>query len=93
MTETRTEVHDPTGFVHTGTGDIVVNLRESVARRVRGSRLVPRDDVSWLRRRFADPEHLGSARDKLLLNRTLLLAGPPGSGRRTAAKILLNEHT
>ncbi|MBA8825017.1 energy-coupling factor transporter ATP-binding protein EcfA2 [Saccharopolyspora lacisalsi] len=88
------EVRDPWGPVHTGGGDqYVMNLVAGATRQARGARGTALDDLRWLKRRFVPPEHLGAARSWLSENRTVLLAGPLGSGRRTAAKMLLNELT
>ncbi|MGP4019267.1 hypothetical protein [Saccharopolyspora sp. 5N708] len=99
MTEFHTEFHDAQdGPIHAGSGALNVNpvflsIHESVTRQARGPRLTLKDDLRWLKRRFAAPPNMGAARDRLLETRTVLLTGPPGSGRRTAAKMLLNEGT
>ncbi|MGW5644484.1 nSTAND3 domain-containing NTPase [Saccharopolyspora sp. NPDC003752] len=97
MTETNNEFHDTQGSpIHAGSGDLNVNpiyytIHESVQQQARGPRLTLKDDLLWLKRRFEPPQNLGAARDMLRQSRTVVLTGPPGSGRRTAAKMLLNE--
>ncbi len=80
--------------VHTGTGDIF-NLygsgHESVMSRVRGPRVTFKRDLRWSEQRFVAPHDLDGAREKLREHGTALLTGPPGSGRSTAAKVLVNE--
>jgi hypothetical protein len=97
MTENHTEFHDAQGSpIHAGSGDLNINyytIHESVKSQARGPRLTLKGDLRWLKRRFEPPPNLGAARAKLHETRTVLLTGPPGSGRRTAAKMLLNELT
>ncbi|MEB3368586.1 hypothetical protein [Saccharopolyspora mangrovi] len=84
------DVHGP---LHTGTGDLNVyfSTHESVLAQARGPRLTHRDDLHWLRARFVEPPNLGHAREKLNSTGAVLLTGPPGSGRATAAKMLVDE--
>ena len=49
------------------------------------------DDLNELDRRFVPPRGLGDAREVLALYQTVFLQGPRGSGRPTAAKLLLKE--
>ncbi|WAL68160.1 hypothetical protein ORV05_10450 [Amycolatopsis cynarae] len=73
---------------------VVVNISEMseiVARQAREPRLVPAEDLRWLRPRFLAPPGLGLARARLQESRMVLLTGQPGSGRRTAGKMLLSE--
>ncbi|MFE7188076.1 hypothetical protein [Kitasatospora sp. NPDC057541] len=50
------------------------------------------DHRLWLQRRFVRPQGFDEARSRLETpGTTVLLAGPPGSGRRTAAVMLLHE--
>lgn len=94
-----TAVNDPRAPLHTGSGDMYINpnviLRhvEDAARNAWDARWMARDELRWLKQRFAEPGRLGAARNVLGDSRTLLLLGPAGSGRRTAAKMLLNERT
>ncbi|MGI5286576.1 hypothetical protein ACQEVF_25005 [Nonomuraea polychroma] len=48
-------------------------------------------DLDWLWQRFVHPPGYGQAHDILTTHRTLILDGAPGSGRSTAAKMLLRE--
>ncbi|MFI0470341.1 hypothetical protein ACH347_40290 [Saccharopolyspora sp. 5N102] len=97
MTETNNEFHDTQGSpIHAGSGDLNVNpiyftIHESVQQQARGPRLTLKGDLLWLKRRFEPPQNFGAVRDMLRQSRTVVLTGPPGSGRRTAAKMLLNE--
>jgi hypothetical protein len=92
-----TEIHEPHGPLHTGEGGqylgptVVVNHVESVTRQGWDLRWMAKDDLRRLRQQFVPPPNLGPARDKLHQNRTIILIGPPGSGRYTAAKMLLAE--
>ncbi|GAA0522545.1 hypothetical protein GCM10011581_34110 [Saccharopolyspora subtropica] len=93
MSETHNEFHEVHGPINTGPGDqyIYLNTRESVREQARGPRLTLKGDLLWLKRRFVSPPNLGKASNVLDTTRTVLLTGPPGSGRRTAAKILLHR--
>ncbi|MEU6269946.1 hypothetical protein [Saccharopolyspora shandongensis] len=97
MTETNNEFHDTQGSpIHAGSGDLNVNpvyytIHESVQQQARGPRLTLKGDLRWLKSRFEPPQNFGAARDMLRQSRTVVLTGPPGCGRRTAAKMLLNE--
>ena len=92
-----TEINDPQGPIHTGPGDqyisptVIWKHVDSATRNAWDPRWIARDDLRWLKQRFAEPAGLGAARSTLSDNRTLLLSGPAGSGRRTAAKMLLDE--
>ncbi|MEV0055984.1 hypothetical protein AB0H34_36515 [Saccharopolyspora shandongensis] len=97
MTETSNEFHETQDSqIHTGSGDLNVNpvyytIHESVQQQARGPRLTLKGDLRWLKSRFEPPQNFGAARDMLRQSRTVVLTGPQGSGRRTAAKMLLNE--
>lgn len=92
--ETRFEEEVSASSIHTGTGN-VYNIfgsgHESVMSRIRGPRITFKGDLSWSEQRFVAPDDLDGAREKLRRHRTALLTGPPGSGRSTAAKVLVNE--
>lgn len=72
---------------HTGPGDIYVSLGE----RRRSPLRCADDELTWLAARFVPPRGFGRARETLQVHRTVLLDGPAGSGRRTAAQMLLHE--
>ncbi|MDI2031461.1 ATP-binding protein [Saccharopolyspora sp. TS4A08] len=84
---------DQHGPTHAGTGDLNVyyTTHESVRAHARSPRLTLRDDLRWLRVRFVEPQHLSYAREQLAKSGTVLLTGPTGSGRTTAAKMLVDE--
>lgn len=90
---TQTEISDSTGPVHSGIGNQFNFLPEDLHRllaRALEARWIAKDDVTWLKRRFRPPLRLGDAREQLTGEaRTVLLDGNPGSGRRSAALMLL----
>ncbi|MFB9622033.1 nSTAND3 domain-containing NTPase [Nonomuraea helvata] len=59
--------------------------------RSRKARLTSIKDLDWLWQRFVHPPGYGQAHETLATHRLLLLDGEPGSGRTTAAKVLLRE--
>ncbi|WP_019853043.1 hypothetical protein [Actinopolyspora mortivallis] len=92
-----TDIEEIYGPVHTGSGDlysgstVVMNILRETTEYLRSSGLIPHDEFRWLKRRFVPPQHFGLARDRLNGTRTVLLHGAVGSGRRSAAKMLLHE--
>lgn len=93
-----TELHEPQGPVHTGPGDmyigstvVVQHFDEARCDDLNVQWMTPRDDLLRLKQRFVPPHNLGLAREKLLVNHTVLLTGERGSGRLAAARMLLNE--
>ncbi|RLU84932.1 branched-chain amino acid ABC transporter substrate-binding protein [Streptomyces griseocarneus] len=90
-----TFVADAHGAVHTGEGtQFNVYLQEAFSRLRspgRGSRAFADDDLIRLRQCFVAPDHFDQARDVLRTHGTVLISGLPGSGRRTAALMLLHE--
>lgn len=78
--------------VHAGSGDVNifygVSLKDSTGR---SPRKQAADDLWWLLRHFVHPVGFGKARDVLESHRTVFLDAPPGSGRISAAKVLLWE--
>lgn len=54
-------------------------------------RLVARDQLTRLRQQFARPRGINAAYDVLEAEHTVFLTGEPGSGRSSAAKVLLCE--
>ncbi|ASU79968.1 hypothetical protein CDG81_18780 [Actinopolyspora erythraea] len=97
MSDTETDINDVHGNVHSGSGDlysgptVVMNVLRETTEYLRVSGMIPQNDLGWLNRRFVPPQHFGLARDRLGETRTVLLHGPVGSGRRSAAKMLLHE--
>ncbi|MER7076868.1 hypothetical protein SAMN02982929_04881 [Saccharopolyspora kobensis] len=91
--ENHSEFHDQVGPVHSGSGDINIyaNAQESVRAQARGRRRSLVEDLQQLHRQFVPPPNLGSARTELAASHILLLTGPAGSGRRSAARMLLHE--
>ncbi|WP_369032038.1 ABC transporter substrate-binding protein [Streptomyces adonidis] len=84
------------GSVHTGPGNqfnfylraAEERLREQASRRPRA---IAKEDREHLAKRFVNPPHMQRARDRLREKHTVLIDGRPGSGRRTAAIMLLHE--
>ncbi|WP_290055817.1 hypothetical protein [Amycolatopsis solani] len=79
---------DGPGFVHGGTGDQYNHFVLEMRRR-RPAQFVASDHIQWLAERFVWPEPLtaGALRE----SHTLVLTGPEGSGRRSAALMCLTE--
>ncbi|MDF5753153.1 hypothetical protein [Spongiactinospora sp. TRM90649] len=71
-----------------GNGDISDLLRDSSGKMPRG---IVDDQLVWLRRNFVHPRGFARARSILGEYRTVFIRGVPGSGRRTAANMLLYE--
>lgn len=88
-----TRVESPNGAMHTGSGDIHINVGpqpHSVGRPA--FRRIADDQLSWLRRVLVAPENLGRARSLLADTGTVILDGSPGAGRTSAARVLLREY-
>ncbi|MFG3113532.1 hypothetical protein ACGF4C_03985 [Streptomyces sp. NPDC048197] len=88
-----TRVENPQGFTHTGGGHIYVN----VGIPPQGSdkpafRQLAEDQLVRLRRVLVAPANMGTARSTLADTGTVILDGPPGSGRTSAARVLLREY-
>lgn len=89
-----TEINDLHGPAHFGNGDLYndsIIVRSLADLRQRNPRLIPEDDLKWLDQRFVAPPNLAAARHRLHDHRAVFLRGQPGSGRLTAAKMLLHE--
>ncbi|MCW8102210.1 ABC transporter substrate-binding protein [Streptomyces tauricus] len=91
-------VNEAHGSVHSGTGpqfNLSFHLRAAEARlRERAGRrrlAIAKGDRIHLDQRFVAPPRLQRAREELRRSRTVLVDGLPGSGRRTAALMLLHE--
>ena len=88
-----TWVTSTSGVLHNGTGDLYVTLGADQARSGRPSfRRVADDQLAWLRRVLVAPAGMGNARLQLTGTGTVILDGAPGSGRTSAARVLLREH-
>ncbi|MEU3355459.1 hypothetical protein [Streptomyces sp. NPDC037389] len=82
------------GPVHTGGGNqIFITDPGDLLRNTYGQtpRTIAEDQLRWLRQRFVAPSGLGEARELLRQSGTVLLNGDPGSGRHSAAQMLLYE--
>ncbi|MFF7453007.1 hypothetical protein [Kitasatospora sp. NPDC008115] len=94
MTDGGIRIDEARGPTHTGPGpqyNVFGGDFRPPRPRVAPSR-VALDHRLWLRERFVPPQGFGEARTRLERpGTTVLLAGPPGSGRRTAAVMLLHE--
>ncbi|MFG2491082.1 hypothetical protein ACGFSD_08485 [Streptomyces caniferus] len=96
MNDTFTRVENSGGSVHAGQGNIynyhsytTCSFKEPPAGR--SPRRIADDQLRLLRQRFVDPEGMGEARRLLAEHSTVILDGPPGSGRTAAARVLLYE--
>ncbi|RAG87381.1 hypothetical protein DN069_02375 [Streptacidiphilus pinicola] len=90
----RVDISDTHGLIHNGPGhQFFLNFAEQEARdgQSRPPRKVAEDDLSWLRQRFVPPGHLGKAREVLTAEHVVIVRGPEGSGRTSAARMLLHE--
>lgn len=88
-----TRVENPQGFVHTGLGDIHVNVGAQLQDSDRPAfRRVAEDQLVRLRRVLVAPTGMGEARALLAATGSVILDGTPGSGRTSAARVLLREH-
>ncbi|MGW2332107.1 nSTAND3 domain-containing NTPase [Streptomyces sp. NPDC001700] len=91
---TRTYVHEAHGPTHTGDGNQYVYIDAASARvgsRGKDPRTIAQDQLDNLSRRFVPPKGFRQAHQLLLRHGTVLLSGPPGCGRRTAALMLLHQ--
>ncbi|MCX5402107.1 hypothetical protein [Streptomyces sp. NBC_00102] len=81
------------GPVHSGSGDIHVHAAPD-PREADGPsfRRIADDQLAWLRRVLVAPDGMGEARSRLARTGTVILDGAPGSGRTSAARVLLREY-
>ncbi|MFF9150076.1 hypothetical protein ACF1BN_35055 [Streptomyces sp. NPDC014861] len=93
-----TGVQNPSGPVNTGPGtqtNYVTIYHFHEAGTSFGRAPLPRplshDHLSWLGHRFVPPLGMRAAAAKLRSERVVLIDAPPGSGRDTAARMLLKE--
>lgn len=88
-----TRVEGARGPMHTGTGDMYVNVAPDLQDSDRPSfRRIADDQLAWLRRVLVAPGGMGTARARLADTGTVILDGPPGVGRASAARVLLREY-
>jgi hypothetical protein len=96
--QTSTEILDARGPTHTGSGDQhnydirMTLINQARYRRVR-SGLWSRVQLDWIELRFVEPYGFDDASQTLDERNAVILNGPRGSGRRTAAMMLLNKAT
>ncbi|MEU3026928.1 hypothetical protein ACPCBC_13275 [Streptomyces incarnatus] len=80
-------------FTNTGDGDIHMHLDpEPQDSRRTAFRRVADDQLAFLRRLLVAPGNMGEARATLAATGTVILDGVPGSGRTSAAQVLLHEY-
>jgi hypothetical protein len=91
---TSTRIEHPLGPMHTGSGDlyfVTVGTQLQDPDRTTFRRLAD-DHLHWLKRVLVAPAGMGAARHKLADTNTVILDGPPGSGRTSTARVLLSEY-
>ena len=89
-------INEAYGGVHSGEGhqfNFYLRAAESRLREQASKRrlAIAKGDRDHLYQRFIPPPRLQSAREELRRSHTVLIDGLPGSGRRTAALMLLHE--
>ena len=77
--------------MNTGSGPMYVVTAASGERRPPDPQAMARSDLDWLEQRFVPPGKYGRAKTLLQDNGVALLDGQPGSGRRSAALMLLHS--
>lgn len=99
MTDFGTFVSQAYAPFHSGPGDQYVFIAEMAEASQRlgthgeDRRAIAERQLHFLYQRFVPPRRLGEARGLLRDNRTVVLSGEPGVGRRSAAQMLLYERT
>lgn len=87
-----TRVEGAQGPMHTGSGNMYVTVGPDLGDPGRPSfRRIADDQLTWLRRVLVAPSGMGAARAELADTGTVILDGLPGSGRTSAARVLLRE--
>ncbi|MFJ6139301.1 hypothetical protein [Kitasatospora sp. NPDC092286] len=93
-----TWIGEAQGPTHTGPGDqhnhfhYLIAGADRLVRTGSDPRRMAREQRRWLSQRFVPPPGYGVAAERLeKAGTTVLLSGPPGSGRRTAAVMLLHR--
>lgn len=94
---THTDISDAGGPIHTGSGNQIneiyhMSFVEAQHRRTRTG-LWSTTHLDWLEQRFVEPSGFERASAALDERNAILLRGMPGSGRRTAALMLLRRQT
>lgn len=94
--QTFTEILDARGPTHTGSGDqnnydVRMTFISHAQHRRTSTGLWSGYHLEWLEQRFVEPHGFGKASQMLDERNTVILNGSPGSGRRTAAIMLLNR--
>ncbi|MER6694640.1 hypothetical protein ABT329_37870, partial [Streptomyces minutiscleroticus] len=88
-----TRVDNAGGYVHAGNGDFNItvgaDLQDSDRRPFRS---MADDQLGRLQWVLVAPPGMGEARHKLADTGTVILDGPPGSGRTATARVLLHEY-
>ncbi|MGX4694401.1 hypothetical protein [Streptomyces sp. JNUCC 63] len=88
-----TRVENPHAPMHTGSGDLHVTIGTQLQDPDRPTfRRLADDHLAWLKQVLVAPAGMGAARHKLTDTGTVILDGPPGSGRTSVARVLLREH-
>ncbi|MFZ3592352.1 hypothetical protein [Streptomyces sp. BH104] len=90
-----TWAENPRGPLNTGSGDqynyFTVDAQETDSDRLAFRRIAD-DQLDWLQQVLVAPTGMGEARHKLADTGTVILDGAPGSGRNSAARVLLHEY-
>ncbi|WP_437105672.1 hypothetical protein [Streptomyces sp. enrichment culture] len=88
-----TRVENPHAPMHTGSGDLYVTIGTQLQDPDRPTfRRLADDHLAWLKQVLVAPAGMGAARHKLTDTGTVILDGPPGSGRTSVARVLLSEY-
>lgn len=86
-----TRIESSQSVIHTGPGHIFVNDTQAQESGKPTFRRFAEDQLIWLRRVLVAPGGMGKARATLADTGTVILDGAPGSGRTSAARVLLRE--
>lgn len=87
-----TRIDTAQGPMHAGSGHIFINAGPDLRDSDKPSfGRVADDQLAWLRRVLVAPDGMGKARSELADTGTVILDGTPGSGRTSAARVLLRE--